>query len=130
MSSYWQTHKNNQLITTIMGPEILIPLSFFAAVFGVFYLYISSRNKERLALIEKGADASIFSRGNNTTPMWKVITLNLAFLLMGIGLGVFIATLLDEYTTLDSDGIYPALIFLFAGAGLYFGFTQARKTVD
>lgn len=113
-----------------MGPEILIPLAMFASIFGICYLYINSRNRERLALIEKGADATIFSKGNRTTPMWKVVTLNLAFLLMGIGLGVFIATLLDEYTTLDSDGIYPALIFLFAGAGLYLGFTQAKKTVD
>lgn len=113
-----------------MGPEILIPLAMFASVFGIFYLYITSRNRERLALIEKGADATIFAKGNRTTPMWKIITLNLAFLLMGIGLGVLIATMLDEYTTLDSDGIYPALIFLMAGMGLYVGFTQSRKVVD
>ena len=38
--------------------EILIPISFFLAVFGVIYLFLSTRNKERLALIEKGADAT------------------------------------------------------------------------
>ena len=109
-----------------MDPEIIIPLSIFGVVFGVFYLYISSRNRERLALIEKGADASIFARGKRGS-MWKIITLNIAFLLMGTGVGVLIANILDTYTGLDDDAVYPSLIFLMAGVGLYVGFTQARK---
>ena len=110
--------------------EILIPISFFLAAFGIVYLYLSTRNKERLALIEKGADASIFNLGKRAGSSWKVIVLNLAFLLMGIGLGVFIANLLTTYTSLNEDAIYPALIFLMAGIGLYVGFTQTKKHVD
>ena len=109
---------------------ILIPISLFLAIFGMVYLYLSTRNKERLALIEKGADASIFNLGKRTGSSWKVIVLNLAFLLMGIGLGVFIANLLVTYTTLDEEAVYPALIFFMAGIGLYIGFTQTRKHTD
>lgn len=105
--------------------EILIPISLFAAIFGMVYLYLSTRNKERLALIEKGADASIFMKGASTTPMWKVILLNLAVLLMGIGLGVFIATILDEYTVLG-DAVYPGTIFLTAGVALFIGFNLTK----
>jgi len=32
---------------------VIIPIAFFGVIFGIFYLYVSSRNKERLALIEK-----------------------------------------------------------------------------
>lgn len=110
-----------------MGSEIFIPLSFFAVVFGMFYLYISSRNRERLALIEKGADASIFARGAGRSPIWKVMILNLALLLIGIGAGVFIATLLDQYSSLDSDAIYPATIFTMAGVGLFVGFKMTSN---
>ena len=110
--------------------EIAIMAIIFGSIFGVFYLYISSRNKERLALIEKGADASIFNLSKKAGSSWKVIVLNLAFLLMGIGLGVLLASILDEYSSLEDDAIYPALIFLMAGAGLYVGFTQTRKAVD
>ncbi|WP_034040635.1 DUF6249 domain-containing protein [Wocania ichthyoenteri] len=110
--------------------EVIIPISLFLAIFGIFYLYLSTRNKERLALIEKGADASIFSFSKQAGSSWKVIVLNLAFLLMGIGLGVFIASILESYTTLDEDAIYPALIFFMAGIGLYIGFTQTKKHVD
>ena len=109
---------------------ILIPISFFIATFGVIYLYLSTRNKERLALIEKGADASIFNFNKQTGSSWKVIVLNLAFLLMGIGLGVFIASVLESYTTLEEDAIYPALIFFMAGVGLYIGFKQTKKHLD
>lgn len=111
-----------------MNEEILIPISLFLAVFGIFYLYLSTRNKERLALIEKGADASIFMSGKkHNSPMGKVLILNLSLLLMGIGIGVFIAMLLSEYTTLDEDAIYPAVIFFMAGLGLFVGFNMTKK---
>ena len=109
--------------------EILIPISFFLAVFGMAYLYLSTRNKERLALIEKGSDASIFMRGRttHTAPIWKVLILNLALLLMGIGVGVFIAMLLSQYTTLNEEAIYPAVIFFMAGASLFIGFNMTKN---
>ena len=70
-----------------MGPEILIPISLFSMIFGIFYLIYSTRNRERLALIEKGVDASIFLKGrSNGVASWKIIILNTAFLLIGIGL--------------------------------------------
>jgi len=106
---------------------ILIPISFFLTVFGIVYLNLTTRNKERLALIEKGADATIFKKGlNNTSPISKILILNLALLLMGIGLGTFIASLLDTYTSLDSGAVYPATIFFMAGAGLFLGFKMTK----
>ncbi|AXT19441.1 hypothetical protein D7030_12450 [Flavobacteriaceae bacterium AU392] len=114
-----------------MGSELIIVPIIFGAIFGVFYLYYSTRNKERLALIEKGADATIFAKGKeHTAPIWKVLVLNLAFLSMGVGLGVFLASILDAYTTLDRHSVYPATIFFMAGVGLYVGFTQTKKWVD
>ena len=54
--------------------EVIIIGIIFGSIFGVFYLYFSTRNKERLALIEKGADASIFMKGKqHTAPIWKVL---------------------------------------------------------
>jgi len=107
--------------------EILIPISFFLTIFGIVYLHLSTRNKERLALIEKGADATIFKKGlNDSNPVSKVIILNLALLLMGIGIGTFIASLLDAYSNLNTDAVYPATIFFMAGAGLFLGFKMTK----
>ena len=111
-----------------MGSEIVIIPIDFGVVFGIFYLFISARNKERLALIEKGADASIFySQNKRVTPMWKVIVVNFALLLMGIGLGIFIAGILSQTLGVDDDIAYPGTIFLMAGIGLFTGFYLTKK---
>ena len=108
--------------------EILIPISFFVAVFGIVYLYFSTRNKERLALIEKGADASIFALGKrHTAPIWKVLIVNLALLLMGIGVGIFITAILHYNMGVDEDVAYPGTIFLMAGVGLFAGYTLTKN---
>lgn len=111
-----------------MDENILIPMSLLLAIFGIVYLYFSTRNKERLALIEKGVDASIFNKsrqGGNS--FFKVFLLNLSLLLMGVGVGILMALLLTTYTSLDKDAIYPAMIFLMSGASLFLGFRMTKN---
>jgi hypothetical protein len=111
-----------------MGSEVIIIPIIFGLIFGVYYLFISARNRERLALIEKGADASIFyGKDRKATPMWKVIVINLALLSMGIGIGIFIAALLSQALNLDEEVAYPGTIFLMAGIGLFSGFYFTKK---
>jgi hypothetical protein len=111
-----------------MSSEVIIIPVIFGVVFGIYYLFISARNKERLALIEKGADASIFyGKDRKATPMWKVIVINLALLLMGIGVGIFIAAMLNQALNVDEDVAYPGTIFLMAGIGLFSGFYFTKK---
>lgn len=108
--------------------DIFISVSFFLVVFGIIYLFLSTRNKERLALIEKGADAGIFMKGKqNNSSAGKIIILNLSLLLMGIGVGVFIALILSTYTSLNEDALYPAITFIMAGLGLFIGFYMTKK---
>ncbi|WP_298778394.1 DUF6249 domain-containing protein [uncultured Polaribacter sp.] len=109
--------------------EIGVLIIVFGSIFGIFYLFFSTRNKERLALIEKGVDASIFmsAKSKGSSSLGKVFILNLSLLLIGIGLGVFLALILETYTGLDSDAIYPAMIFLMAGVGLFTGFNLTKK---
>ncbi|WP_075341324.1 DUF6249 domain-containing protein [Tenacibaculum agarivorans] len=110
--------------------EVAIVFMFlFAVIFGIFYLFYSTRNKERLALIEKGADAKIFMLGERkrSTLTGRVIVLNLSLLLMGIGLGVFLALLVTTYTMLEEEAMYPAMIFFMGGLGLFTGFNLTKK---
>lgn len=106
----------------------LILISFFLLVFGIVYLFLSIRNKERLALIEKGVDASIFMKGNqNTTSIVRIIILNVALLLMGIGIGVSVALFLSYYTGLRPAPLILAATFTMAGFGLLTGFYLTKK---
>ena len=111
-----------------MGSEVIIMPIIFGVLFGIVYLYFSTRNKERMALIEKGIGAEIFfsKKDRKTAPIWKVLILNVAILLMGIGAGIFIATIIDAYTTIGS-AVYPGTIFLTAGIGLFVGFNLTKN---
>ena len=109
-------------------------ISLFIIIFGVFYLHYSTRNKERLSLIEKGADASIFfsakaAQKRSSVPVWKVLILNLSVLLMGIGAGIFIGSAVETYTRLNDGVAFAGSIFLMAGVGLFVGFTLSKKLV-
>lgn len=110
-----------------MGSEVIIIPLIFGVIFGIFYLYISARNKERLALIEKGADASIFyGKDRKVTPIWKVIVINLALLLMGIGAGILFSEIFVQ-AGMDVEIAQPGTIFFMAGAGLFLGFVLTKK---
>lgn len=110
-----------------MGSEVIIMPLILGAIFGVFYLHYSTRNKERLALIEKGADASIFVKGKaeKAAPIWKILILNLALLLMGIGAGVAIGSVLVGMG-LDEE-VAVGTTFITAGAALLVGFFMTKK---
>lgn len=112
-----------------MGSEVIILPIIFGVIFAIAYLYFSTRNKERLALIEKGADASIFVKGkrDGAAPFWKIIILNLSLLLIGIGTAIFVASILVYGLGVDEDVAYPGTIFLLAGVGLLVGFTMTKK---
>jgi hypothetical protein len=65
-----------------------------------------------MALIEKGADASLFAtKRKNTTNL----TLKFGMLAVGIGTGILMGSLLSNYTTLDEEVAFPSMIFLFGG---------------
>ena len=107
-------------------------ISLFVVVFGIFYLFFSTRNKERLALIDKGADANIFVRTRNAGSgfFWKILLLNLSVLLISIGLAIFIASFMVHSMSMYEEVAYPGTIFLMAGIGLYVGFTMTKRITE
>jgi flagellar biosynthesis protein FliQ len=107
-------------------------VALFIIIFGIFYLHFTTRNKERLALIEKGGDASMFfgKKPKRSGIVGKMVVLNFATLLIGVGLGVFVGGLLQTYTTIQEEVGFIGSIFLFAGIGLLVGFYLTKKLID
>jgi len=104
--------------------EVLIPISFFATVILVLYLFFSTRNKERMALIEKGADASLFKAKSKPfqTLKWGMFT-------VGIGLGILFGNIIAVNTSLAEETAYFSMIFLFAGASLIISHLLEKKNI-
>ena len=107
--------------------EVLIPLIVFGSIFAMVYVFLTTRNKERLALIEKGADAKLFkTAGNGNTG--GIVVINIALLAIGIGVGVLLASFL-EMGGMDDEIAFPAMIFICGGLGLLGGFFVSRKLI-
>ncbi len=95
-------------------------IAFFAMVFGIYYLFITTRNRERMALIEKGADASLFNTGRDRIKLlnWNKVTLKIGMFLIGIGLGVIAGAILDNLDVMEDGPNYLSMIFIFGGLSL------------
>jgi hypothetical protein len=107
-----------------MQVEILIPLGFFAVVFASLYVFLTTRNKERLALIEKGASPELFKTKSNVGSGYGSFKLGL--FLIGIALGIMAGYFLHE-TGMDESAAYFSMIFLFGGIGLVVSFLLQGK---
>jgi hypothetical protein len=107
-----------------MLTAIMIPLSFFAMVFGIVYM----NKKENLAMIEKGMNPK--DRLNRPSPT-PYKNLKWGLLLMGSGLGLLIAFMIDVNTPRghsdENAPLYFALIAMGGGLGLVGSFFAEKK---
>lgn len=128
--SYPTLKKNNFSVTVIKSfasygqnlnvkvmVEILIPLAFFASMFGIVYVIIAARNKERLALIEKGMDATIF-RSAKKPINGKYVALMFGILFIGLSMGLVAGAIMYRMNLLPGPVPYFAMILLFGGISL------------
>jgi hypothetical protein len=104
---------------------IMFFLTFFGSLFGVLYFYFTTRNRERLALIEKNADPALFKV--EPTNVFKKFSIKIGMLFIGGGFGVLVGNILTVSTRLEEPVAYISMIFMFAGAGLILSYFVARK---
>ena len=108
----------------------IVFISLFIVVFGIFYLHYTTRHKERLALIEKDKDVSLFYSARpsrSSSHIWKIVILNLALVSIGVGLGILLGYFFDSVVGMRDEVAFTASIFLMAGAGLLTGFFITKK---
>jgi len=117
-----------------MGPEVivatLVPFSILALIYGIVYM----RNKENMALIERG----INPRNTIARPRY-FYSLKWGLLLSGAGLGLLIAYFVDINTShwvitetgrkyqSENPAIYFSLIGMFGGLGLVLSYFIEKK---
>lgn len=119
------------------GAEVLIPIIMFAGGFAMVFGIVYLRTRQNLAMIEKGINPKEFA--NRPTPYKN---LKWGLLLVGAGLGLFIAYILDNFVLyhvahtnhggfVDENGanvpIYFALIAIGGGLGLISSYRIEKK---
>ncbi len=114
----------------IFAGIIAIILIFGAPPLMIVLIYFFSRrakNKERMAMIEKGVDPTLYIKENPALPN-KVLLWGL--LLCGIGLGLLIGYIIAMTTGMQFAPLMPILAVLFGGFGLigYFMYSRKKET--
>ena len=105
---------------SIMMVAIMIPLSFFALIFGIVYL----QKRENLAMLEKGFNPK--EKVNRPAPYTN---LKWGLLLVGAGTGLTLAYFLTQYVLHDyyNPTLWFAFIAIGGGLGLISSYRVEKK---
>ena len=101
--------KNNLKLNIMEG--LFVPIAFFLAIFAILYVYWTTRTKERLALVEKGANASVFKVENS-----KYVLLKWGIFLIALAVGVITGYALSA--VIDEVAAFFTMILFCGGLGL------------
>jgi hypothetical protein len=112
------------------GPEVLVPITLFAGGFAMIFGIVYLKTKENLAMVEKGMNPK--QQYNRPAPFKS---LKLGLLLLGAGLGLLLAFVIDRSMTPGNTfhhddanaAIYFALIAMGGGLGLITSYAIERK---
>lgn len=102
--------------------HIIITVSAIGSAFGILYVLMMTRYRERMAMIERNVDASIFTGKRSISP-----TLKFGMLLVGIALGILIGDILHEYYDLSRGTSFSSMTLLFGGISLIINFIIERQ---
>ncbi|MCD4679162.1 MAG: hypothetical protein K8S00_02125 [Bacteroidales bacterium] len=102
---------------------VLVLLVIFGSIYGIIQLFV--RRKERMALIEKGVDASKLNYFKKQT---TASSLKYGLLLIGIAVGLLLGDVLSVTTELQQEVAYFSMVFIFGGLALViFHFIDKKK---
>ncbi len=107
------------------GPEVLVPVTMFAGGFAMVFGIVYLKTRQNMAMIEKGMNPK--EQTNRPAPFKS---LKAGLLLLGCGLGLLVAFLLDAYTLpyeVEPTGLYFALISVGGGIGLLLSYMIEKK---
>lgn len=99
-----------------MEVEILGVMIPMIGIVGIVIMVIYLRrfqNEERMAMIDKGVDPSLFTQKNRNTSG----ALRASLLLIGSGIGLLFGYFLNYHFDMEAVG-YFSMLFIFGGAGL------------
>jgi len=102
--------------------DFLVSIAAFATAFGIIYIIVITRYRERMSMLEKGVDPSVFANKRLDTRALKA-----GMLCVGIALGLLAGNMLDDSNLLDRDVAYFSMTFLFGGISLIANFLVERN---
>jgi hypothetical protein len=103
--------------------DLFVSIAALAGIFGIVYVFLMTRYKERMSMLEKGVDPALFTSNRNSQSQ----TLKLGMLSVGIAIGILLGNLLYKNDWLDESVAYLSMTFLCGGVSLILNFIINRK---
>jgi hypothetical protein len=97
----------------------------FSSIIVFLYLHYNSRHKIRLALIQNNKEATIFNQGGRSGN--ALGALKYGMVAIGLGLGIFLAALLERGNIMDGEPAYFGMMLLMGGFGLLLYYFIAKN---
>jgi hypothetical protein len=111
-----------------MRGEILIPIFFFLSLAAVLTVYLLTRHRERVLMIEKGMKSedikALYNKRWFTTNPFS--SLKWGMLFVGVGLAALVGIWLRE-SYMMNDGVIPGLMCVFGGGALIVFYVIAKR---
>lgn len=111
--------------------EVLIPIiavgGFFASVITFIYMYFKSRHQQRMALIDSGQSADIFTENKLSD---KANSLKTGMFLTGGALGFFVGSIIEQYSRMNEGTAFIPLALIGGGLGLILFYNVISKKED
>lgn len=109
--------------------EVLIPIVFFLALGSVAIIYLTTKHRERMMMIEKGMTSedikALTAREMRRDPL---TSLKWGILAMFVGMAILLGNYLHVQFHVD-EGVMVGLVCLFAGLGLLIFYSIASKKI-
>jgi Na+/melibiose symporter-like transporter len=110
--------------------EVAVPIVLFSAIAAVFFVWVTSRHRERMSMIEKGLSSdeikAMYSRDVKRDPL-NSLKWGLLFLLTGVA--VMTGNFLHNQYGMEEGPAMISTICLFVGIGLVLFYSIASKKV-
>ncbi|HRH71255.1 MAG TPA: hypothetical protein PLB89_17255 [Flavobacteriales bacterium] len=91
----------------------LVPIALFAAIFGIIYISVTAKHRQRMAMIDKGLSPADLAERSD-----PFRSLKSGMVAMGVGVGLLIGYII-QYTTHNDDPMpYFILVTICGGAAL------------
>jgi len=100
--------------------DVLVPLGAFTMVVAI--VFILARRKERLTLIQHGADASMLKMDKASNS-----SLKFGLLMVGVAVGILLGNVISETTSIQEEVAYFSMTLICGGISLLIYYGMMKK---
>ena len=111
-----------------MHEPFLIPIILFLSIAAVLIVWLTTRHRERITMVEKGLSSedikAMYARDVKRDPLRS---LKWGILFVFAGVAIVFGHILNNYMHVDGDGIIVGMVAVFLGAALLLYYNIASK---